>query len=90
MARYKLQIKPSAAKELEAVGQKKDRQRIAGRIETLAEMPRPRDCEKLSGHRDLYRVREGSYRIVYSIDEQNVIVHVIKIGHRKEIYRLLG
>lgn len=90
MAKYKLQIKTSAAKELEAVGQKKDRQRIAERVASLAEIPRPHDCEKLSGHRHLYRVREGSYRIVYSIDDQDVIVHVIKIGHRKEIYRLLG
>jgi mRNA interferase RelE/StbE len=87
VARYRVVIKPSARKEIEAVGQKKDRQRIVLRIQSLAENPRPFGCEKLSGQFDRYGVREGKYRIVYSIDDQNFLVDVVKIGHRKDVYR---
>ncbi len=87
MARYRVVIKPSARKEIEAVRQKKDRQRIVLRIQSLAENPRPFGCEKLSGRFDRYRVREGKYRIVYSIDDQDFLVDVVKIGHRKDVYR---
>lgn len=87
MARYRVVIKPSASKEIEAVGQKKDRQRIVLRIRSLGENPRPFGCEKLSGDLDRYRVREGSYRIVYSIDDNNLLVDVVKVGHRREVYR---
>jgi len=79
-------IKPSASKEIEAVGQKKDRQRIVLRIRSLGDNPRPFGCEKLSGL-ERYRVREGSYRIVYSIDDKNLLVDVVKVGHRKDVYR---
>ena len=49
--------------------------------------PRPFGCEKLSAHLDRYRVREGNYRIVYSIDDEKLLVDVVKVGHRKEVYR---
>ena len=87
MARYRVVIKPSASKEIDAVGQKKDRQRIVLRIQSLGENPRPFGCEKLSGYLDRYRVREGSYRIVYSIDDEKLLVDVVKVGHRKDVYR---
>ncbi len=87
MAKYKVLIKPSASKEINAVGQKKDRQRIVLRIQSLGENPRPFGCEKLSGGLDYYRVREGNYRIVYSIDDENLLVDVVKVGHRKDVYR---
>ena len=87
MARYRVVIKPSASKEIDAVGQKKDRQRIVLRIQSLGENPRPFGCEKLSGHLDRYRVREGNYRIVYSIDDEKLLVDVVKAGHRKDVYR---
>jgi mRNA interferase RelE/StbE len=87
VARYRVVIKPSASKEIGAVGQKKDRQRIVLRIQSLGENPRPFGCEKLSGHLDLYRVREGNYRIVYSIDDEKLLVDVVKIGRRKDVYR---
>ncbi|HEU4343283.1 MAG TPA: hypothetical protein VFU31_17165 [Candidatus Binatia bacterium] len=57
---------------MEAVGQKKDRQRIVLRIQSLGENPRSFGCEKLSGQLDLYRVREGNYRILYSTDDDEV------------------
>jgi mRNA interferase RelE/StbE len=84
---YRLVIKSSAAKELEAVGQKADRARILTSIQALAEQPKPVGAEKLSGHIDLYRIRVGNYRIVYEVDNGQIIVTVIKVGHRKEIYR---
>ena len=87
MARYKILVKPSAKKEIDAVGQKKDRQRIVLRIQSLGENPRPSGCEKLAGHLDRYRIREGNYRILYSIDDEKLLVDVVKVGHRKDVYR---
>jgi mRNA interferase RelE/StbE len=86
-ARYKLQIKESAAKELESLGNKKDRERIATRINSLASDPRPTGSEKLTGDENKYRVRQGNYRIVYSIDDHHRTLLVVKIGDRKEVYR---
>lgn len=86
MASFKVLIKPSAVKELEAISRKKDRQRIAGRIAQLGEDPRPEGCQKLSGY-DRYRIRQGNYRIVYSIEDDRLIVFVVKVGHRRDVYR---
>jgi len=86
VASFEVLIKRSAAKELEAVARKKDRQRIANRIAQLWENPRPPSCQKLSG-RNRYRIRQGDYRIVYSIEDERLIVFVVKIGHRRDVYR---
>ena len=85
MENYKLLIKPSAVKEIESIP-KKDRARVVKRIQGLGEDPRPPGCEKLSGE-EKYRVRQGWYRIVYSIGDQTREVLVVKVGHRKDIYR---
>lgn len=85
MENYKLLIKSSAVKEIEAIP-KKDRARITGKIRDLASNPRPRGCEKLSGE-EKYRLRQGTYRIVYSIDDMAREVLIVKIDHRKDIYR---
>ena len=85
MASYSLLIKPSAAKELEGLP-KKDRNRVVGRIQGLAGEPRPAGCEKLSGD-EKYRVRQGDYRVVYAVDDSKREVVVVKIGHRKDVYR---
>lgn len=87
MASYKILIKPSAAKELESLGQKKDRRRLVERIRALASEPRPQGSEKLSGQHRLFRIRVGSYRVLYEIDDASAEVHVIKLGHRKDVYR---
>ncbi len=87
MARYRVLIKQSAAKELEALPNKKARQRVVARIRALADEPRPAGCEKLSGHHDRYRVRQGIYRVVYSISDKELLVFVVKVGHRKDVYR---
>jgi len=85
VASYRLLIKPSATKELEAVP-KRDRRRLVVRIQSLRNDPRPPGSEKLSGH-DLYRVRQGNYRVLYSIDDTDETIILIKIGHRREVYR---
>ncbi len=85
MANYDLRIKPSAVKELEAL-QIKDRRRIVDKIQGLASEPRPPGCEKLSGQ-DRYRVRQGHFRILYEIHDLRLTVTVIKIGHRRDVYR---
>lgn len=87
MAGYSLLIKNSAAKELDAAGNKTDRQRIVQRITALAEHPRPQDSEKLAGYVDRYRVRQGRYRVIYLIDDERREVTIFKIGHRKDVYR---
>jgi mRNA interferase RelE/StbE len=85
VASYRLLIKPTAVKELEALPAK-DRRRIVPRIEGLASEPRPHGCEKLSGL-EQYRVRQGDYRVVYGVDDDARVVIVVKIGHRRDVYR---
>ena len=86
MASYELLIKRSAAKEIEAIPRRQDRRRVVERIRRLADDPRPPGCHKLSG-RDRYRVRHGDYRILYSIEDERLVVYVVKVGHRKDVYR---
>ena len=85
MANYKILIKPSAAKELKKLP-KNDAQRITSRIQSLSKEPRPFGCEKLSAQ-ERYRIRQGNYRIVYSIEDDKLIVYVIKIAHRSDVYK---
>ena len=86
MAKFRLLIKPSAVKDLEAIPSKRDRRRLVERISQLAENPRPMGSEKISGQ-DKYRLRQGRYRILYTIEAQDLIVQVVKVGHRKDVYR---
>ena len=87
MASYRVLIKPSAAKEIEAVGQKEDRERIVTRIRSLAHDPRPFGSEKLSERGDLYRIRVGRYRVVYSVGDAQLVVLIVRVRHRKSVYR---
>jgi mRNA interferase RelE/StbE len=86
VARYRVRIKRSARKELESIDTKADRRRIIRRIESLADNPRPPSALKLSGL-ERYRIRQGKYPILYTIEDTVLIVHVIKIGDRKDVYR---
>lgn len=87
MASYKVLIKKSAVKELEAIAGKKDRERITQRILALAENPRPAGVEKLSGTNEKYRIRQGDFRILYEIQDTFMVVYVVRIADRKEAYR---
>jgi mRNA interferase RelE/StbE len=85
VANYRLLIKRSAAKELEALPLK-DRRRTVPRIEGLATTPRPSGAEKLSGE-EKYRVRQGDYRILFTIDDAERVVMIVRIGQRGDVYR---
>lgn len=85
MADYKIEIKRSAAKELEKI-QKKDRDRIIEKIQGLSADPRPPQSKKLSGE-EKYRIRQGDYRVLYQIHEKVVTVVVVKVAHRREVYK---
>lgn len=86
MANYKIEITETAEKSLKKIP-KKDIQKIVEAIQILAISPFPEGCRKLKGEEDVYRVRQGSYRIIYEVIENKIIVLVFKIGHRKDIYK---
>ena len=85
MANYNVLIKRSAAKELEGLPPKIRRQ-VAAKVAGLAVTPRPQGVEKLSGQ-EKYRIRQGDYRVLYSIDDTAETVMVVEIGHRRDVYR---
>ena len=85
MASYRVGFKRSAAKQLDGLSVK-DRRRVAKRISALAEDPRPHGSEKLSGE-EKYRLRQGDLRIVYGIDDKESVVTVVRIAHRRDVYR---
>ena len=85
MAEYEVYFKESVWKDLK-IAPKNDLKRILSRIENLGDDPRPTGCEKLTGH-ELYRVRQGNYRIVYSIQDNELTIWIIKVGHRRNVYR---
>ena len=85
MESYRLLIKPSAVKELEGLPLE-DRRRVAKRMRALAGQPRPQGSEKLRGE-ELYRIRQGDYRVVYEINDRERTVTIMLIGHRRDVYR---
>ncbi len=87
MAAYSLTIKSSAAKELQGVSDKTTLSRLIDKIKSLATQPRPSGSEKLAGGANLYRVRQGNFRVIYSVDDQSRVVDVVKVGHRRDVYR---
>jgi mRNA interferase RelE/StbE len=86
MASYKLSISKTAERQLRELP-KQEKLRVARAITRLANEPRPQGCRKLSGHDDLFRIRVGTYRVIYSIDDHEVVVVILKLGHRKDVYR---
>jgi mRNA interferase RelE/StbE len=85
VASYRLLIKPSAVKDLEAIPAK-DRKRLVTGLDGLATNPHPPGSEKLAGH-ELYRIRQGNYRVLYSVHNRELVILVIKVGHRREVCR---
>jgi mRNA interferase RelE/StbE len=85
MAVYKIYFRASVEKDFAAIP-KSNLKKILQRIKTLSDDPRPSGCEKLTGQ-DRYRVRQGRYRIVYSIQDKELTVWIVKVGHRKDVYR---
>lgn len=84
--RYQIRLAPGAERQLRKL-QKKEQRRIGRRIDALAEDPRPVGVEKLSGEDDFYSIRVGDWRIIYTIEDDILVVLVLKVGHRRDIYR---
>jgi mRNA interferase RelE/StbE len=87
VAKYSVRLKASAAREIEDIEPKKVRRQIINLIARLSDEPRPPGCEKLGGHSDRYRFRQGHYRIVYSVADDVLTVIVVRVGHRSTVYR---
>jgi len=85
VADYRLSIKPSAAKELQSISDKATLTRLIEKVKSLATQPRPSGSEKLAGRPILHRVRQGNYRVIYSVDDEARVVDVIKVGHRRDV-----
>jgi mRNA interferase RelE/StbE len=85
MAAYKVFFRKSVEKDFSII-LKKDLRKILQRIDMLADDPRPSGCEKLTGQ-ERYRIRQGKYRIVYSIQDNELTIWIVKVGHRSKIYR---
>ena len=85
MESYRIVIKKSAAKEIERIA-KNDRIRVIEKIKSLAQNPHPTGSKKLSGQ-EKYRMRQGNYRILYQVIDDELIINVIKVGHRQDIYK---
>ena len=85
MAEYSVLFRESVEKDLAGIP-RSDVGRILKRIQSLESDPRPPGCEKLTGH-ERYRLRQGRYRIVYSIQDNELTIWIVTVGHRKELYR---
>jgi mRNA interferase RelE/StbE len=83
---YAVLVSPAARRDLKRI-RGPSRRRIADAIENLADDPRPQGCTKLAGEEEFYRLRIGDYRIIYQIEDDRLIVLVVRVGHRKDIYR---
>ena len=81
-----IEISRTAEKQLRRL-EREDQRRVAGAILALAEDPRPRGCRKLQGYDDVFRIRVGMLRVIYSVSDGQLIVIVLKVGHRKGVYR---
>lgn len=84
--KYKIQFNKHYLKDLQKIPNK-DREQIRESILSLVNNPRPDGCKKLKGNSSLYRIRCGDYRIIYTIEDQLLLIIIIEIGHRKDIYR---
>ena len=87
MAGYDLSIKPSAAKELQSLSDKTPLTRLIEKVKLLAAQPHPSESEKLAGRPNLYRVRQGNDRVIDSVDDETRAVDVVKVSHRRDVYR---
>ena len=86
MAKYKIEISRSAEKQLKKLP-REDQQRIVKAILALAGEPVPRGARKLAGYDDVFRIRVGRYRILYTVSSGKLVIIILKMGHRKDVYR---
>ena len=88
MAQYTVEVTPAAGRQIRKLD-RNTQKRILARIEKLEEDPRPRDAAKLQSPEELYRIRVGDYRIIYQVEDDRLIVLIVRVGNRREVYRSL-
>ena len=86
MASYRIEVSATAERQLKRL-EHDDRVRVVRSVQALAAEPRPAGCRKLQGYDDVYRIRVGRYRVLYSIDGRRIIITVLKVAHRRDLYR---
>ena len=86
MATYKIEISATAERQIRKL-EREDQKRVVRAIQTLASDPRPRGARKLNGYDDLFRIRVGVYRVIYSVDDERIVAIILKVGHRGDVYR---
>jgi len=86
MASYSIEITATAEKQIRRIAAG-DRVRVLRAIQQLSHDPRPRGCRKLQGYDDVFRVRAGTFRVIYSIEARRLLIIILKVGHRKDVYR---
>lgn len=84
--RYELRITPAARKEIDRLP-RQARERVEVAIVSLADNPRPRGSKKMQGLKDTYRIRVGDYRVIYQVQDDDLLILVVAVGARKDIYR---
>ena len=87
MEKNNLRIMPSTSKELRMTYGKATLSRLIERIRALAAEPRPQGADNLPGRSSIYRVRQGDYRTIYSVDDESLLVDVFRVGHRRDVHR---
>ena len=85
---YRLEVSPRAQKDLKVLPTR-ERQRVADQIDALKADPRPKGCKELKGREDFYRIRVGDYRVVYQIEDEVLLILIVRVGDRKEIYEII-
>ncbi|MBA3564082.1 MAG: type II toxin-antitoxin system RelE/ParE family toxin [Gammaproteobacteria bacterium] len=86
MASYSIEVSATAEKQIRRLGSS-DRLRVLRAIQQLSHNPRPRGCRKLQGYDDVFRMRIGTHRVIYSIETRRLLIIILKVGHRKDVYR---
>lgn len=86
MASYEIEITRTAEKQLEKLP-RKEQKRVVAAVLRLADEPRPRGSRKLGGHDDVFRIRVGTYRVLYSVSGGQLVIIILKVGHRHDVYR---
>jgi len=85
---YRIEVTPRARKDLKALSMR-ERKRVGNQIDALKDNPRPQGCRKLKGREDFYRIQVGDYRVVYQIEDEVLLILLVRIGDRKEIYEII-
>ncbi len=85
---YRIEVTPRAQKDLKALAVR-ERQRVAGQIDELKTDPRPQGCRKLKGREGFYRIRVGGYRVVYLVEDELLVILIVRVGDRKDLYEII-